>query len=100
MRANERSQLLSLLEVRLDRNASRHPKIRWSELRARLERSPATLKSLAAMEATGGEPNVIDRDPGTGEITLCDRRYGQVFVHHNGAGSYDAARGFRGMLRV
>ena len=29
-----------------------------------------------------------------------DRRYGQVFVYHNGAESYYAARGFRGVLRV
>ncbi len=29
-----------------------------------------------------------------------DHRYGKVFVYHNGAGSYYAARGFRGMLRV
>ncbi len=29
-----------------------------------------------------------------------DYRYGQVFVYHNGAESYYAARGFRGMLRV
>lgn len=29
-----------------------------------------------------------------------DRRYGQVFVYHNGAESYYAARGFRGSLRV
>jgi hypothetical protein len=29
-----------------------------------------------------------------------DRRYGQVFVYHNGADSYYAARGFRGTLRV
>jgi hypothetical protein len=29
-----------------------------------------------------------------------DRRYGQVFVYHNGASSYYAARAFRGMLRV
>lgn len=29
-----------------------------------------------------------------------DRRYGRVFVYHNGAQSNDAARGFRGMLRV
>ena len=29
-----------------------------------------------------------------------DRRYGQVFVYHNGAESYFAARGFRGLLRV
>lgn len=29
-----------------------------------------------------------------------DRRYGRVFVYHNGADSYYAARGFRGWLAV
>lgn len=29
-----------------------------------------------------------------------DRRYGRVFIYHNGAESYYAARGFRGLLRV
>jgi hypothetical protein len=31
---------------------------------------------------------------------FCDRRYGHVFVYHNGAESYYAARGFRGLLKV
>lgn len=31
---------------------------------------------------------------------FCDRRYDTVFVYHNGAESYYAARGFRGLLRV
>jgi len=31
---------------------------------------------------------------------FCDRRYNHVFVYHNSAESYYAARGFRGMLRV
>jgi len=31
---------------------------------------------------------------------FCDRRYDQVFYYHNGAESYYAARGFRGVLRV
>lgn len=35
-----------------------------------------------------------------GGAIFCDRRYGQVFTYHNGAESYYAARGFRGMLRV
>lgn len=35
------------------------------------------------MEETGGEP-----------------RYGRTFIYHNGAESYYAARGFRGMLKV
>lgn len=29
-----------------------------------------------------------------------DYRYGQVFIYHNGAQSYYAARGFRGMLKI
>ena len=35
-----------------------------------------------------------------GGALFCDRRYGKVFVYHNGAQSYYAARGFRGTLRV
>lgn len=35
-----------------------------------------------------------------GGALFCDRRYGQVFTYHNGAQSYYAARGFRGMLQV
>jgi Protein of unknown function (DUF4256) len=35
-----------------------------------------------------------------GGALFCDRRYGRVFVYHNGAQSYYAARGFRGVLRV
>jgi Protein of unknown function (DUF4256) len=35
-----------------------------------------------------------------GGAVFCDRRYGQVFLYHNGAESYYAARGFRGMLSV
>ncbi len=35
-----------------------------------------------------------------GGALFCDRRYGRVFVYHNGAESYYAARGFRALLRV
>lgn len=35
-----------------------------------------------------------------GGALYCDRRYGRVFVGHNGAQSYYSARGFRGVLRV
>ena len=35
-----------------------------------------------------------------GGALFCDRRYGKVFVYHNGAESYYAARGFRGALKV
>jgi hypothetical protein len=35
-----------------------------------------------------------------GGALFCDRRYDTVFVYHNGADSYYAARGFRGLLRI
>jgi hypothetical protein len=35
-----------------------------------------------------------------GGAIFCDRRYDHVFMYHNGAESYYAARGFRGSLRV
>ncbi len=35
-----------------------------------------------------------------GGALFCDRRYNHVFVYHNGAESYYAVRGFRGMLKV
>jgi hypothetical protein len=35
-----------------------------------------------------------------GGAVFCDRRYNTVFLYHNGAESYYAARGFRGVLRI
>jgi len=35
-----------------------------------------------------------------GGAIFCDRRYNNVFVYHNGAESYYAARGFRGSIRI
>lgn len=35
-----------------------------------------------------------------GGALFCDRRYGHVFVYHNGAESYYSSRGFRGSLKV
>ena len=35
-----------------------------------------------------------------GGALFCDRRYNTVFVYHNGAESYYAARGFRGRLKI
>ena len=177
----ERDDLLEVLRARFEHNIDRHQGLEWQEVRARLELNPEKLWSLNEMERTGGEPDVVGRDEGTGEFlfydcsaespkgrkSLCydraalesrkenkpkdnasdmaasmgvellsedeyralqrlgtfdaktsswlqtpaairklggalfaDYRYGQVFVYHNGAESYYAARGFRGSLRV
>lgn len=181
MKPKEREELLGLLQARFEKHLRRHRGMAWSDVHARLEGNLTALRSLRAMESTGGEPDVIgyDRDAGqytfcdcsvespTGRRSLCydrealdarkeakpadsavdmagaigidllteeqyrdlqklgefdmktsswvktpaevrrlggalfcDRRYGQVFVYHNGAQSYYAARGFRGLLRV
>jgi len=44
-----------------------------------------------------GTPSAIRK---LGGAVFCDRRYDTVFLYHNGAESYYAARGFRGLLRV
>lgn len=174
-------ELISVLKVRFDRNMNRHEHLDWAKVQAKLEAQPEKLWSLAKMEETGGEPDVVGHDKKTGDYIFydcsaespkgrrslcydgaalaarkankpkdnavdmaaamgiallteqdyralqqlgsfdakssswvdtpadirnlggalfCDRRYDTVFVYHNGAESYYAARGFRGSLRV
>ena len=174
-------ELLRVLKTRFEKNQKRHEGVAWAEVAARLEAKPEKLWSLGEMENTGGEPDVVGRDQGTGEFlivdcspespkgrtSLCydrealdsrkefkpknsavdlaeamgvellteeqyqalqklgefdtkssswlqappemrklggalygDRRFGRVFVYHNGAQSYYSGLGFRGVLRV
>lgn len=173
--------LLHTLKTRFDQHPQRHAGLEWAAIQAKLEAHPEKLWSLQEMERSGGEPDVVGRDPHTGEYlfydcseespkgrrSLCydrpaldarkenkpagnametaeamgiqllteaeyrhlhtlgkfdsktsswiqtppeirklggaifaDYRYAQVFIYHNGADSYYAARGFRGVLRV
>lgn len=177
----QREELLATLESRFTANTPRHEGIEWKKVRARLEADPDKLWSLSEMERTGGEPDMVGQDAGTGEYlffdcspespagrrSLCydgealearkkhkpegsavematamgaallneemyrslqelapvdtktsswletpsdirklggsifgDYRFGRVFIYHNGAESYYAARGFRCVLRV
>ncbi|MBL0170408.1 MAG: DUF4256 domain-containing protein [Gemmatimonadaceae bacterium] len=181
LNAAQRAELIKTLQARFSGNLRRHQGIEWSDVEARLKAHPAKLDILAAMERSGGEPDVIGRETKTGEFRFCDcaaespagrrslcydraalnarkenkpggtavdmaseigiemlseaeyralqtlgefdrktsswvhtpekiralggaifcdRRYEQVFVYHNGAESYYAARGFRGQFRV
>lgn len=61
-----------MLQARFEKNARRHPNIEWNEVLARLEAAPEKLHSLAEMEWTGGEPDVIGRDAQSGEIVFAD----------------------------
>lgn len=177
----EREELLALLRTRFDKHPERHEGIAWAQVQARLEADAGKLRSLAEMERTGGEPDVVGQDKKTaalvfvdcsdespngrrsicydrealearkenkpkdsamhmaeqmgvellteeqyralqqlgkfdlktsswvltpaeirkrGGALFCDRRYETVFLYHNGAESYYAARGFRATLRV
>ena len=181
MDSKAKQALLTKLRERLEENMHRHEGIEWADVQARLEANEAKLRSLRAMEQTGGEPDVIGRDEQTGEYIFCDcspespagrrsvcydraalesrkanrtetsamdmaremgielltedeyfalqklgpfdtktsswlktplevrrlggalfgdYRFGRVFIYHNGAQSYYASRGFRGILRV
>lgn len=181
MKTTERNEVLQTVKARFEQNMHRHEGIAWGTVQARLENNASALWSLHAMEASGGEPDVVGTDETTGEILFydcsrqspmgrrsvcydrkalesrkkhkpqdsavemaaamgvdlltekqyrelqqlgefdtttsswietpsdvrslggalfCDRRYDKVFVYHNGAESYYAARGFRGSLRV
>lgn len=179
--AHPSDPLLEVLRIRFETHMHRHSKLAWADVQARLEARPERLASLAQMEATGGEPDVVGRDATTGEFvfvdcspqspkgrqSLCydraaldarkehkpknsamdlaaamgvellseaqyfelqqlgefdtkssswlrtpaeirglggaifgDRRFGRVFIYHNGAESYYSGRGFRASLRV
>lgn len=179
--ARQRDALLEVLKTRFEKSGHRHKGVAWAAVQARLKKNSDKLRSLAEMERTGGEPDVVGQDKKTGECIFvdcsaespsgrrsvcydrealesrkehrpegsavdmaasmgiellteeqyrtlqelgefdlktsswvktpadirklggalfCDRRYGRVFLYHNGAQSYYAARGFRGSLRV
>ena len=55
----QRDELLAALKARFDANLARHPGLVWARVQARLEAKPDKLWSLAEMERTGGEPDVV-----------------------------------------
>ncbi|MFO1489217.1 MAG: DUF4256 domain-containing protein [Verrucomicrobiota bacterium] len=68
----ERDELLAALKARFDANKARHPGLVWAKVQAQLEAQPDKLWSLAEMERTGGEPDVVGRDKKSGEFVFMD----------------------------
>jgi hypothetical protein len=68
----QRDELLAALKVRFDANMARHQGLVWAKVQARLEAKPDKLWSLAEMERTGGEPDVVGHDKKTGEFVFFD----------------------------
>lgn len=60
------------MKTRFEQHMHRHQGIAWAEVRAKLENDD--------IRALGG-------------ALFCDRRYGKVFVYHNGAQSYEQGIG-------
>ncbi|WP_429083424.1 DUF4256 domain-containing protein [Aeromonas bivalvium] len=65
-------ELLATLQARFERHQHRHQGITWSQVRARLDASPQSLRSLHEMESSGGEPDVIGQDRQSGQFLFCD----------------------------
>lgn len=72
MNAKQREALLESLKTRFEKNRSRHEGIEWAEVAKRLEAKPEKLTALEAMEASGGEPDVVGREAKTKEILFVD----------------------------
>jgi Protein of unknown function (DUF4256) len=72
MNSKQRDELLRTLKARFEKNMDRHRGHEWHRVQARLEAATGKLEALHAMERTGGEPDVVDRDGKTGEYVFCD----------------------------
>lgn len=68
----ERDDQISVLKTRFDKNMARHQGLVWTEIQSKLEASPEKVRSLSEMENTGGEPDVVGFDKGTGQYTFVD----------------------------
>lgn len=67
-----RVELLEALEARFEKNMNRHKGLKWGKVLERLEVRPKKLVSLAAMEDSGGEPDVVGFDKKSGEFIFYD----------------------------
>ena len=68
----QRDELLAALKARFEMNMSRHAGLVWAKVQARLDTKPDKLWSLAEMERTGGEPDVVGQDKKSGEFVFMD----------------------------
>lgn len=64
--------LIEVLQSRFEQHPERHLGLRWIDVRAKLRANPEKLNSLAEMERTGGEPDVVGFDELTGEYVFID----------------------------
>ena len=70
----QRTALLDTLQARFERNERLHPGIAWENVRAKLEADDGKLRSLFAMEKTGGQPDVVAYDHAADAYVFYDCR--------------------------
>jgi hypothetical protein len=70
--AGQHKELLSVLQLRFEKNMQRHKGLAWEKVHAKLEKNAEKLWSLHEMERTGGEPDVIGSDKKKDEYIFCD----------------------------
>src|ERR1043166_1321055 len=67
-----RAELLKTLKRRFEENTKLHKGLKWENVLKRVEADTAKLATLAEMERTGGEPDVVGFDKKTGELIFYD----------------------------
>lgn len=72
MKAQEKKHLLQTLQARFEKHPKRHPGLAWEKVLSRLDSNAAALESLAAMETSGGEPDVVGKPGKDGGLTFVD----------------------------
>jgi hypothetical protein len=70
--SEQREGLLKTLKARFEQNLNRHKGVEWAKVQTRLEAHPEALWSLAEMERTGGEPDIVGYDKKTGQYIFYD----------------------------
>lgn len=69
---DEKTELLTILQTRFDKNTDRHNNTKWQDVLSKLESNEQAVYSLKAMEVTGGEPDVIETDSSSETILFYD----------------------------
>lgn len=72
MKAEQINELIQTLKSRFDKNMVRHKSIEWNSVQTKLDANKKNLQLLFEMEATGGEPDVIEFDKNSNDIIFCD----------------------------
>lgn len=68
----QQKELFETLKTRFEKNMDRHKNLEWEKIRAKLQTNTEKLWSLAEMEQTGGEPDVVGYDKETDEYIFYD----------------------------